>query len=66
MVTVGPIIEMVAPFPFEMKTPASLTTIEAPVALFKMIPPVGGAGGITGGGTDGGRSLITIAFCSSD
>jgi len=53
---------IVAPFPFEMKTPASLTTIEAPVALLRITPPVVGAGGITGGAGDGGKSLTMIAF----
>jgi hypothetical protein len=63
---VGPTIIIVAPFPFEMNIPASLTTIAAPVALFRITPPVVGAGGITGGAGDGGRSLIMIAFCSKD
>jgi hypothetical protein len=59
---VGPIIEMTAPLPFEIKIPASLTTIEAPVVLRRMIPPVVGTGGITGGGGVGGKSLIITAF----
>src|SRR5437588_3567376 len=67
MVMVGPIIMMVAPLPLEMKIPASLTTIEAPVVLLNVTPPVGGVGGgMTGGGTTGGMSLTMIAFCRND
>jgi hypothetical protein len=61
----GPIIEMIAPLPFEMNMPASLTTIDAPVVLRKMIPPVVGTGGITGGGGVGGKSLMITAFCNA-
>ena len=57
---------IVAPLPLEIKIPASLTTIEAPLALRKITPPVGGTGGITGGGTDGGMSLTITACCNSD
>src|SRR4030095_4895931 len=66
MVIVGPIIEIDAPLPLEMKTPASLTTMDAPVVLRKMIPPVVGTGGMTGGGTDGGMSLTMIPCCKRD
>ena len=44
--------------------PVSLTTIVAPVVLFSMMPPVGGAGGGTGCIGSGGASLMTMVFCS--
>src|SRR5262249_44680713 len=52
MLTVGPVIRMVAPLPFEMVMPTSFTRIIAPVVLLSMIPPVGP-----------GTSLMAIAFC---
>lgn len=67
IVIVGPTIMIVAPLPLEIKTPASLTTIDAPVVLRSVMPPVTGAGGgSTGGGTAGAMSLMMMAFCNKD
>src|SRR6185369_5046404 len=41
IVTVGPVITIIAPFPFEIVIPTSLTMIIAPVAVFIRMPPAG-------------------------
>src|SRR5260370_24288058 len=40
-VTVGPVITIVAPLPFEMVMPTSLMAIIAPVRVLSRMPPVG-------------------------
>ena len=51
MLTEGPAITMLAPFPFWMEMPISFTMIVAPDVLFSVMPPEGP-----------GESLRTIAF----
>jgi len=51
-VTVGPTSVITAPLPLEMTMPVSLTTMLAPLALLRMMPPAPGT------------SLMTMPFCS--